>query len=244
MHLPGERLHWAEVAAKTPDYVFYSPAEYEMIVDALGGVHLAGQKVLDIGCGGGVWTANFARLGAYVHPCDLAESIVSIAADRAAPRPTYPFVSDMHNLAVEDAAFDAIFGSMVLHHAADHALLGRELARVLKPGGCAVFHENSARNPVLMLARRFLVGRWGIPKNSSPGEHPLRPEEISAFAQAFSAYRVIYGRMFLLQLAVKYLFRREHGFFFALARDLDDWLYRSLPNLRALTYYQIVVFRK
>jgi ubiquinone/menaquinone biosynthesis C-methylase UbiE len=154
------------------------------------------------------------------------------------------FCADMHYLPFPNGVFDIVFGSMVLHHAADHIWLGREISRVLKPGGTAVFHENSSRNPLLMLARNTLVGRWGIPKNSSPGEHPLRPEEIKEIGSAFSSTRYHYARMVLFQMAVKYLLKRETGSVYRWSRSVDGWMYRWMPFSRPLTYYQILEFKK
>ena len=83
----------------------------------------------------------------------------------------------------------------------------------------------------------------GIPKHSSPGEHPLQAREIEAFGAAFRSHRVVYGRLVLAQLGVKYLFRRETGTLFAAARGFDNRLVRLCPACRRLSYYQIVVCR-
>jgi SAM-dependent methyltransferase len=244
MSLSEQRRHWAEHFARTDAYVFYDAAEYRLIVELLGGETLRGQRVLEIGCGAGVWTANLARLGARVVYFDLAPDLVRMAADAARHGVPSGLVADMQRLPFADAAFDIVFGSMVIHHAADHAALGREVARVLRPEGRAVFHENSAGNPFLMLARAVLVGRMGIPRYSSPGEHPLRTDEISAFGAAFASHRIAFGRLVLAQLGVKYLLRRETGKVFGAARRLDDALYRTWPACRRWSYYQILACRR
>lgn len=234
-----EARHWSAQVDRLPPYIFYDQAEFDLIVEILGG-QLHGRSVLDLGCGSGVWTANLAQLGAQVTAIDLGPSIVARALAMAQPLPASGCAADMHHLPFADDQFDLVFGSMVLHHAEHHEFLGREVARVLKPGGRAVFHENSARNPVLMLARSWLVGRFGVPKHSSPGEHPLMTQEIAAFGRAFAAHEVIVGRMVLAQLAVKYLLRRESGAVFTVARRLDTWLYDLCPACRHWSYYQIV----
>ena len=82
-----------------------------------------------------------------------------------------------------DAGFDLAFGACVLHHV-DIPQAMRELSRVMKPGARAVFVENSARNPLLMFARRRMVGSMGIPRYGDDDEHPLRsfPELVAAIA--------------------------------------------------------------
>lgn len=239
-----EQRFWSDHKLLETPYIHYDQAEYSAIVKLLGDSVLENKKILEIGCGAGVWTANLSRLAAQVYYFDLSPEIVISAGRYANSHQVYGFCADMHHLPFSDGSFDLIFGSMVLHHAVDHSWLGRELCRVLKPGGKAVFHENSARNPILMLARGTLVGRWGIPKNSSPGEHPLRPSEIAQVGQAFQSTHVIVARMVFFQMAVKYLFKRETGAWHRFSRRLDRWLYCLLPFTRPLSYYQILEFKK
>lgn len=237
--IAAESAYWQELYDERPAHIFYDAAEHTAIVRELGEL-MEGQCVLEIGCGAGVWTANLAHMGATVFASDLTPAIARRAQDAASSHAALGLAADMHRLPFADGTFDVVFGSMVLHHAQDHTWLGREVARVLKPGGRAVFHENSARNSVLMLARRTLVGRFGIPRNSSPNEHPLRDEEIDAFGRAFAGVRVTIGRLVLAQMAVKYLLRREEGFIFLRARQLDDWLFAFVPRLRRSSYQQII----
>jgi SAM-dependent methyltransferase len=243
MDLSAQANHWIGRFEQAGSYVFYDAAECRQIVELLGGDALRGQRVLEIGCGAGVWTANLARLGASVVHFDLAPSLVRMAAQAASPVQAAGLVADMQHLPFADRSFDAVFGSMVIHHSPDHAALGREVARVLRPGGPAVFHENSAANPMLMFARATLVGRLGIPRYSSPGEHPLQAREIEAFGAAFRSHRVVHGRLVLVQLGVKYLLKRESGALFAAARGFDNRLYRLCPACRRWSYYQILACR-
>ncbi len=240
MTLAGEREHWED---HSEPYIFYDHNEYRLILSLLGQDALRGARALEIGCGAGVWTRNLALSGAQVYHFDLAGVIVERARQVTAPYPTQGFVADMHYLPFPNASFDAIFGSMVMHHTEDHREFGKEVARVLKPSGRAVFHENSARNPLLLLARRWVVGRFGVPRYSSPGEHPLRPQEIENFSRAFAFKRIRIGRMVLMQLAVKYLLRTESGTLFTLARRVDNLLYHLFPGLRGMSYYQILEFQ-
>lgn len=241
MSLVQERIYWEEHCT---EYRFYDETEYQLLVSLLGGLSLVGRKILEIGCGSGVWTANLVRLGAQVYHIDLSISIVRSAKVAAAPYVTLGVVADMHRLPFADSSFEAVFGSMVLHHTSKQSELGQEVARVLAPGARAVFHENSARNPLLMLARTVLVGRLWVPKYSSPGEHPLRQSEIEEFARSFARKEIFVGRMVFMQLGVKYLLRTEQGPIFKLARLLDDFIYRYLPALRAMSYQQVLLFER
>ena len=240
--LASEREYWGASARL---YQHYNDDEYRLIVSLLSSKRgrLDGVRVLEVGCGVGLWTHNLAELGAKVYPFDLSVAMVKCAQALAAPSQVQGCMADMLALPYSNASFDVVFGSMVLHHARDHGGVGREVARVLKPGGAAVFHENSAQNPFLRLARQTLVGRFGIPRNSSPFEHPLRSEEIDNFSAAFAHRSIHIGRMVFFQLAVKYLAKKETGAVFRLAQALDHFIYRFIPPLRPFSYYQVLEFR-
>jgi len=244
MSVSEEQAYWTRHSGQAAAFIFYDETEYDLILSLLGQRDLQGNQLLELGSGLGVWTANLAQLGVRVFHLDLAPSIVQKASIAARPCETFGITADMHHLPSVGEAFDCAFGSMILHHAQDHMRLGEEVARVLKTGGRAVFHENSARNPLLMLARATLVGRFGITKRSSPGEHPLRDDEIEALGTSFRSCEIHVGRMMFAELSVMYLLRREGGALFALARRLDRRLHRSCSCLRRLSYFQIIVFRK
>ncbi|MBN1537139.1 MAG: class I SAM-dependent methyltransferase [Anaerolineales bacterium] len=239
-----EQQFWGDPNLLEKPYIHFDEAEFRLILKLLGGDSVRGKNILEIGCGAGVWTANLSRLGARVYHLDLSPDIVLSANRLANSDRAIGLCADMNFLPFPDSAFDLVFGSMVLHHATDHTWLGKEICRVIEPGGNAVFHENSSRNPILMLARSTLVGRWGIPKHSSPGEHPLQPGEIAQVGEAFEAYHIYFARMVFLQMAVKYLFKRETGGLYRISRRVDRWIYRWLSFMRPLSYYQILDFEK
>ena len=91
---------------------------------------------------------------------------------------------DAHALGLADASVDLVFGAQVLHHL-DCAQAGAEIGRVLPPGGRAAFIENSARSPLLMWARRHLVGRTGIRRYVTAADRPLDAAAIRTFCRPF-----------------------------------------------------------
>jgi SAM-dependent methyltransferase len=227
-------------AGRAARMAYCDDAEYRLLLDLMG--DLPGKQLLEIGSGPGHWTEELGRLGADVTHIDLEAATVRHAAARAAAHASTGIVADMHALPFADASFDLAFGSMVLHHGSDHARIGRELARVLRPGGLAVFHENSSRNPLLMAARATLTGRFGIPKYGVPDEYPLSPEAIAAIAGAFRSHEVHHGQMVLMQLAARYLARRDRGAVYDVAKRADDWIFRVAPRLHTWSYHQILRF--
>jgi len=116
-----------------------------------------------------------------------------------------------------------------------------EIERVLRPGGRAVFLENSANNPLLMLARR-LCGHFGIPKWSTDGEYPLRRAQIAMLATAFGGTcSVRYPFFEFFRLLDQKLIRYRSRTMTRLCEGLDSWLWRVAPALRQYSYKQVVV---
>jgi len=78
-----------------------------------------------------------------------------------------------------------VFGAAILHHL-DLALTAREVHRVLKPGGRAIFTEPIRNSRVLAFLRRLIPYQAA---DVSPFERPLRQDEIESFASLFTRQR-------------------------------------------------------
>ena len=92
---------------------------------------LAGQAVLDVGCGVGMYTAAFLRQTPRVFGIEIEHERALEARERAtgvveAPGERLPF---------PDAAFDVVFSHEVLEHVADDRNCVAEMVRVTRPGG-------------------------------------------------------------------------------------------------------------
>ncbi len=106
-----------------------------------------GDRVLDLGAGSGFSSEMLARFGYHVIAIDPDLRALSHNRERPSYDPTRidGTVNVVGSLAealpFTDNAFDGIVGLNVLHHVPDVAQVTRELARVLRPGGRAVFCE-------------------------------------------------------------------------------------------------------
>lgn len=210
----------------------------------LGNGGWQGKTVLDIGCGSGAHACYFAMKRAKVSAIDihpdaialtLRRALVNSVADkieaRVAPAETLPY---------PDRYFDLVFCGLVLHHV-DMEKAGREIARVLRPGGRVVCLETSARNPLLMFARRFLAGRFGISRFASPMESPLSPVEISRMARHFSSWNFRRGYDFFSMASRVFPpnKRLKHGLI-----RLDELSFRVLPLIEKWGYHIVLEFKK
>ena len=145
---------------------------------------LRGKHVLDYGCGHGMAAVVLARAGARVTAFDLSPGYVAEARERCRANGVAAAcgVADGEALPFADHSFDAVWGNAVLHHL-DLAKAGRELRRVLRPGGVAVFCEPWGGNPALGFARRFLPYPG---KDRTPDERPLTGRDLAPLRDHFA----------------------------------------------------------
>ncbi|MFL5868061.1 MAG: class I SAM-dependent methyltransferase [Thermoleophilaceae bacterium] len=117
---------------KTDPGPFYRMLGAEL-ADELGGRYgpLAGQTIVDLGCGPGFYTEALRAKGASVIPVDndLAEmEMVGSAPDGA-------LLADAADLPLDADSIDGALCSNLLEHTPDAAGVIREIERVLRPGG-------------------------------------------------------------------------------------------------------------
>ena len=111
----------------------YSAPLAAEFVDALNPV--AGQQVLDVGCGPGALTSALAtRLGpAAVAACDPSPGFVDECAKRNPGVEVQ--VGKAEAIPFTDARFDLAAAQLVLHFVANAPAAADELRRVVRPGG-------------------------------------------------------------------------------------------------------------
>ncbi len=104
---------------------------------------LAGQKVLEIGCGRGVGAEVLLdRLEAdHVTPFDLDDTMVELARRRLHGRPVSLSVGDACDISQSAASHDTVVDFGIIHHVPHWQQAIAEIARVLRPGGLLLFEE-------------------------------------------------------------------------------------------------------
>ena len=107
----------------------------ERALDALG--EIAGQRLLDLGCGTGNVALSAARRGARVVAVDPAIRLVDVTRARAleAGLDVEALVADAGAVPAPDGAFDLAASVFAVIFAPDPEVAAGELLRVVRPGG-------------------------------------------------------------------------------------------------------------
>lgn len=113
-----------------------------------------GVKVLEIGCGTGVITSYLETSGAEITAIDLSPDLLALALRKDWSDRVHFQLGNAEDLEFEDASFDAVVGSSVLHHL-DIDTSIRGIHRVLKPGGTIAFSEPNMVNPHIFLQKNI-----------------------------------------------------------------------------------------
>lgn len=143
-----------------------------------------GGKVLEYGCADGrasIARDHFIDQTASFHGIDISDQAIDSARQSAANRQLEKCsfsVMDAENMTFPDAEFDVVFGSGILHHL-DLNRAFSEIARVLRPGGKAIFSEPLGHNVFLKLFRRM------TPRLRTADEHPLLMRDVSLAEKYF-----------------------------------------------------------
>jgi ubiquinone/menaquinone biosynthesis C-methylase UbiE len=98
------------------------------------GAPMKGMKILDLACGQGFFSAEFAKAGAEVTGVDISGSLIKKAKENASDAEF--FVSPAHKLSfISDASQDAIVCVLAIQNIENMAEVFREVRKKLKPTG-------------------------------------------------------------------------------------------------------------
>ena len=145
---------------------------------------LAGQRALDVGCGGGILADAMARKGASVLGIDLSTKALKVAQLHAleaqTPNVSYREVAAEALAAEAPGSFDVVTCMEMLEHVPDPASVVRACATLVKPGGW-VFFSTLNRNP-----KSFLFAIVGaeyvlnlLPRGTHEYRKFIRPSELA-----------------------------------------------------------------
>lgn len=152
-------------------------------IDARAG--LAGKKVLDVGCGGGILSEAMARRGAKVTGIDLGEAPLGVARLHAEEQGV---TIDYRNISVEALAdeqagqYDVVTCMEMLEHVPDPASVVRACAALVRQGGY-VFFSTLNRTPksyaFAILGAEYVLKL--LPRGTHDYAKFIRPSEMASW---------------------------------------------------------------
>lgn len=149
--------------------------------EPLGPEPLAGLRLIDVGCGGGLVAEPMSRLGATVTAIDAAERNIKTALTHASQS---GLDIDYRNTTVEDLLeakqdpFDVVLNLEVVEHVADVDLFLRSSAELVKPGGVMILATINRTLKALATAKiaAEYVLRW-LPAGTHDPRKFVKPQE-------------------------------------------------------------------
>ena len=190
---PAELAKFSELALRwwDPDSEFkplhqINPLRLEWI-NALS--PLQGQKVLHVGCGGGILTDSMARKGAAeVLGIDLAIKALRVAQLHAleaqTPNIKYQEIAVETLAQLEPESFDTVTCMEMLEHVPDPSSIVRACHDLVKPGGWVFFstvHRNAKAFAQVIVAAEYLLQM--LPKGTHEFAKFIRPSELAGYCR-------------------------------------------------------------
>lgn len=149
---------------------------------------LAGKKVLDVGCGGGILSEAMAHRGAEVSGIDMGEAPLKVAklhGLESGVKVSYSRITAEEFAAENPESFDVVTCMEMLEHVPDPASVVQAVADLVKPGG-KVFFSTINRNPKAYLFA--ILGAERLLKLVPQGTHDfkkfIQPAELASFMRA------------------------------------------------------------
>jgi 2-polyprenyl-6-hydroxyphenyl methylase/3-demethylubiquinone-9 3-methyltransferase len=147
-----------------------------------------GQRILDIGCGGGILADSMARKGADVLGIDLSSKALKVAQLHALEAGTtgveYREISAEACAQEQPASFDIVTCMEMLEHVPDPASVVMACAALVKPGGWVFFSTINRNTKAFMLAivaAEYVLNM--LPKGTHEYAKMIRPSELAAYGR-------------------------------------------------------------
>jgi len=148
---------------------------------------LAGKKVLDVGCGGGILAESLSKAGGIVTGIDLSNKALKVAELHQLESNTsvqYRSISAEDLAKQEPENYDVVTCMEMLEHVPDPSSVVQACANLCKPGG-SIFFSTLNRNPKSYLFA--IIGAEYILKLLPKGTHEydkfIKPSELAGFTR-------------------------------------------------------------
>lgn len=111
-------------------------------------------EVLELGCGAEYLTKELIKCNCNITAIDISEDLINYAKKNVVSPNLRFLIQNAYSMDFEDATYDFIVGSSVLHHLdIDKAI--SKIFRVLKPNGKIFFTEPNMLNPQIAIQKNI-----------------------------------------------------------------------------------------
>ena len=148
---------------------------------------LAGQRVLDVGCGAGLLAEAMAAAGAKVTGIDLADELLVAGrahAEQSQVDVDYACISSRDYAGAHPGAFDVVTCMEMLEHVPEPAAIVDDCAKLVRPGGTVVFSTINRSPAAWLLAiagAEYVLGL--LPRGTHEYARLIRPSELANHAR-------------------------------------------------------------
>ncbi|MCX2826444.1 class I SAM-dependent methyltransferase [Bacillus pseudomycoides] len=108
-------------------------------------IDVSGKNIIDIGCGGGIYTKELALMRASkVIGFDFSKKMLQAATENCASVPNISFIhGDAHHMPFANETFDIVVSRAVIHHLQDIPKFLQEASRILKKNGMLILQDRT-----------------------------------------------------------------------------------------------------
>ncbi|XP_049539679.1 ubiquinone biosynthesis O-methyltransferase-like [Anopheles darlingi] len=166
---------------------------------------LKGLTILDVGCGGGIYTEALAKLGAYIVGIDPAKHLIDVAKAHVATQPDLKDRCHYEEVSMEEHApkhvgkYDVVVLSETIEHVVDKSLLLKNVATVLKPGGSVfitTWNKTTWAWTLAVVVLEIIMKR--LPRGSHDYDKFISIDDVEAMLEGYNC-RTIERRPFYLK---------------------------------------------
>jgi len=143
---------------------------------------LSGLRLIDIGCGGGLLSEPFARMGAKVTAIDASDKNIKVArlhSEKMGLDIDYRCTTPEQICKEGSEAYDIVLALEIVEHVADVPEFLRACTKMVKPGGILFMStlNRTVKSYAMAIAGAEYVLRW-LPRGTHNWKQFLKPSEL------------------------------------------------------------------